>query len=293
MYKHEWKNLPRVQRWDPVNLSGCPEETDMIYSVADAVVRPGTYSTVNYGTDNVITLKYTDDPNFYRESFLRFDLSQASNQGPWNSVKLVLTISAIDMDVTFPITIELVSNNAWNEMQITFDTKPTSTQFVRNVTRSQGSTSVSVDVTQVVNSAFIGDKNSKVSFRLYRSSGSGERLDFHSRQSASGTDFYPRLELSGVSTTTGTSSLPTTTGSRPSLSTTSSTSGAVTTERISITTSDASSTTGVGYSESNGGGDFATGSTSEESSKQHSLATQLTSSFVIVTLLSVLLPFLR
>lgn len=90
--------------------------------VADTYVRDGTFAAINYGTETNLAVKYSTSAGFKRETFLRFDL--AAVNGGIQSADLQLTpLSASSPGLQV---VASVTNNAWGETALTWNTKPDS-----------------------------------------------------------------------------------------------------------------------------------------------------------------------
>lgn len=210
-WKNAWKNLPRYTNLTIPYVSGCPLAVDpiQVYSEADSYVRAGMYANTAYGSEGILSVKYAASEDVLRESFLRFDLSSLPSDLQVSNATMVLTVSTIDRNNDFTFNLERVSDNSWQEASITYNSKPTTTQFVKNVLRPQGVNLLRIDVTQQVQQSMA---QKKISFWLRKESGSDERLEFYSKEAA-GISTRPRLEIiassgAGVPQTTQSSAGP-------------------------------------------------------------------------------------
>jgi len=203
-FKHAWKDQPRaISNYVPTNFSKCPAYPDAVFEIpeADAFVRGGDYADQNYGLNSTLEVKYASDASFTRESWFICDLSSYINQPPFLSADLVLFVQSIDLDDDFTFNVDDVTDVNWSENTITWNNKPTVTTNIGQFTRAQGDTQIQVDILSQVN-AKLSNSISKISLRVYKASGTGERLILYSKDSASEA-YYPRIEFSSVYSTTG------------------------------------------------------------------------------------------
>ena len=93
-----------------------------LFPESDTYVRNGTYASINYGASPTMTVK-KDDIDWYRESFLRFDLSSVS--GDILNARLCLkTESCGEGIANSNVDAKFVVSDNWNENTMTWNTKP-------------------------------------------------------------------------------------------------------------------------------------------------------------------------
>ncbi len=87
----------------------------------DTYVRGGSSADSNYGTAPLLIIKDTNNPFYNREVYLKFNLS-----GQTNIQKVTLQIYAANTQdgTVASILCKLISDDSWDEAQITWNTKP-------------------------------------------------------------------------------------------------------------------------------------------------------------------------
>lgn len=150
--------------------------------MADAFVRGGSYSALNYGTAPTLDVKTNlADNNTIRKSYLKFSLAGISNVG-----SATLRVYGSNYEDDFPLSVYTyaVDDNSWTESGITFANAParpaTAIKLlkVNNVQKYY-----EVDVTSLVQAQLNDDK--MVSFLLENTDGRNKRVVFNSREAAS------------------------------------------------------------------------------------------------------------
>ncbi|HYF50430.1 MAG TPA: DNRLRE domain-containing protein [Planctomycetota bacterium] len=130
---------------------------------ADALVRGGAYAGSNFGATSQLTVKLTTNPDYTRESFLRFDTSSVA--GTITSAKVRLRIETTDTANAFTHSARFVSSNSWAESAITWNSKPAAGSVLKtwspNTVGNGGV--VEIDVTSQVQAARSGDKKISLS----------------------------------------------------------------------------------------------------------------------------------
>ena len=91
--------------------------------VADALVRNGTYSTVNYGNETTLFTKFATSDGFSRSTYLKFGLGTATNI---TSAKLRIYGNNIESAIATAVTAYAVDNDNWTETGVTWANGPTS-----------------------------------------------------------------------------------------------------------------------------------------------------------------------
>lgn len=96
---------------------------------ADAMVRSGSYSDDNYGTDTRLGVRNISNTDYYKESFLRFRISHFDN--PVQSAVLRLYGQRTSATGNAQMEVQRATGN-WTESSITFNNKPSVTGAVIN-----------------------------------------------------------------------------------------------------------------------------------------------------------------
>lgn len=123
--------------------------------VADAYVINGASAGVNYGTANVLVTK-NDGVGYYRQAYLRFDLSTLS--GSVSNARLVMTPTSLGGYAGLVNQVQLVPTDSWNETTLTWNNQPAATTLLGSWTLGAAYAPVYLDLTAQINSALAGDK---------------------------------------------------------------------------------------------------------------------------------------
>jgi glucose/arabinose dehydrogenase len=99
---------------------------------ADAFVRGGTFASTNFGTSPKLVLKFTSDPGFTRETFLKFDLRPVATIGT-ATLRLFGAIADARV-VDIPVNVLGLGNSGWSETAVTWNTRPASSTPVLDIT---------------------------------------------------------------------------------------------------------------------------------------------------------------
>ncbi len=96
--------------------SGCNATTTTLNPTADAYVRTGTFSGNNYGSDNNLVVKNSPSDDYYREAYLKFNLSGISN----------ITSATLRLNGNANLTVVAygVDNDSWTEGGINANNVP-------------------------------------------------------------------------------------------------------------------------------------------------------------------------
>jgi hypothetical protein len=158
-------------------------EPQYIYPEADAYFK----GTINYGSDDRLGIKNTTDIAFFRESFLRFDLTGATSNP--NEVKLRLfVLRAGDAGITYLA--EFVTDDTWTESSITSSAHPAGAS---EIGRWKHNSDVNLDIKKAYSETIAADK--KLSIKLSAVESSVSQLEYASRENTSAGK-RPRLEIS-------------------------------------------------------------------------------------------------
>ena len=160
-----------------------------IIVLEDATVRGGSYSKMNYGKEQTIEIKGSND-DYARKAYLKFSLEGITEKDPV-SVTLELT-SRSGQTTEELITVEVGETDSdWSEKTITFDERPRFNKIIARK-RTYAKQTCSIDVTEYVKQA-IADGKDTVSFGLQGTE--GWKLNFNSKESNSSV---PKLRIAYV-----------------------------------------------------------------------------------------------
>lgn len=172
--------------------------TEMLNAEADAYVHGGN-QTVNYGTEEKLTVK-KDATAYYREAFLRFDLSTITGSALDKAiVRLNETRTNTGVGPTYNWQLYFIADDSWDETTITYSNKPTIGALMDEVPQVKitgGPVAIEWDITSYVNTELAGDK--KISMVLIGSANNNTGdADFASREN---TDVSLRPQLRWIKT---------------------------------------------------------------------------------------------
>ncbi|XGA12897.1 DNRLRE domain-containing protein [Paenibacillus thiaminolyticus] len=193
-------NVP-VSTYGAVFLTGT-EETPMwvgkgamISPAADAYVRNGTYADINYGSANGLVVKDDGSNGYVREAYIRFDLTGLS--GAVEEAKISLTTIAKQLS-SLSNQAQLVSDNSWDEMKITWNNKPAGGAIIASWDVAEVGENVQIDVTRQVKDALAHGQD-KLSFVIRSSANYGSLGDstYASREHPDKA-LRPSMEIKGA-----------------------------------------------------------------------------------------------
>ncbi|MEA2734369.1 MAG: hypothetical protein QOE14_820, partial [Humisphaera sp.] len=169
------------------------ETLNGINPVADATVRGGTSSTLNFGSDTDLAIKNdtSTSANNDREAFLRFDLSSFLTSPASAFVRMMpfATPAVLQHAAAF------VASDTWLESGITWDTRPASSTVMGTWTPTAGAWS-QVAATSQAAAAFASDK--LLSMKVYSVTESAAApVQYYSREFADAT-LRPMLVVSNL-----------------------------------------------------------------------------------------------
>lgn len=153
--------LDVYDRMQVLELSGPtdsnPTPTASIVPEADAFVRAGFYQDENYGTEPILAVKNIE-PDFNRQSFLRFDVSTLQANA---KVSLTLTVASLGGEnaTIRPIELWTLDDDTWGEREVTWATKPALGRRLTtfNVTETDIRQQITLDVSDYVNAERASD----------------------------------------------------------------------------------------------------------------------------------------
>lgn len=156
-------------------------------AVADLYVRDGSYANSNFGSDTILTVKQDPTAGFTREAFLRFAVPPYP--GGLALAQLRLQPNAANLPGVHAVA--LVTNDTWDELNTTWNTKP-----VANVPVATWLPQAGVPVQASVADAILqkSPATGLLSLRVYATNSTADgRVDYASRES--GGVNAPRLSL--------------------------------------------------------------------------------------------------
>lgn len=145
----------------PTNISTLAPAAISLFPTADALVRAGSYSDINYGVDTMLVLKKSADPIYTRSSYLKFDIS--SVQGTVNSAILRLYAYIVQAGGASTITAEIIDDDSWTENGITYSNQPSITGTPISTFTVSATGAILIDVTSAVKSQSDGFLTIKLS----------------------------------------------------------------------------------------------------------------------------------
>jgi len=138
----------------------------IINVVEDSFVRGGQFGNTNYGSDDKLIVKSSTNPNFIRESYLKFN---TKGLYPHYNCKLKLYNS-----ITSSFLIQISkTHTSWNESTITYNNKPGSIQNLVPIIINQGN--ISIDISSLIQS-------DKISLNIRTLNQTNDKLEFWSKE---------------------------------------------------------------------------------------------------------------
>jgi hypothetical protein len=95
-----------------------------VYPTDDATVRSGIYSAVNYGLEPTMYIKFSLDPNFTRQTYIKFPISDLA---PIGTQRVVVRLFGYYQSTLAPLSVQCytVPDVSWSQSTITWNNKPT------------------------------------------------------------------------------------------------------------------------------------------------------------------------
>jgi hypothetical protein len=160
----------------------CQPLTTSIYPEADAYFKGSTC----LGTDDRLGIKNTTDIAYFREAFIRFDLTgQAANIGDANLKLSVLRTG----DAGMAYKAELVESDAWGETSVTYENHPAASTEIGQWAHNSD---VVLNVKKVFQETAKLDK--KLSIKLSAVNPGVSQIEYASRENAT-VSLRPRIEI--------------------------------------------------------------------------------------------------
>lgn len=149
---------------------------------ADTYVNAGSLANTNYGTDPMLQVRtWSSDPNYTRESYMKFDLSSYSREV--GSVTLNVYAAVINTNGS-PLAFQLygVEDDTWTENRVTWNEKPVIDHYLANVNVGLTWKWIQVDVTSFVKAQLASDQ--VASFGLTQAAKNGALIHINSKENA-------------------------------------------------------------------------------------------------------------
>ena len=124
-------------------------------AVADSYVLNGASAGSNFGGANTLVTK-NDGVGYFRQSFLRFDLSGIS--GTIASARLLMTPTSLGNLASISNQVQLVPTDTWGESTLTWNNQPAAGTLLGSWSVSAANTAVALDVTSSAAAALGGDR---------------------------------------------------------------------------------------------------------------------------------------
>jgi len=179
--------------WAMLELEVAPvlkSSTNALLPVADATVRGGVNSNLNFGTAATLTVRNDSSSNNMQQAYLRWDLSGVTQTVVQARVRLVpvnVGTNGIEQGV------KVATSNAWVETGITFANQPgAGERFATWIPGTNGA--VSFDVTPQVLEALNNDRQLSLQLYSVRNVGTAGSVDYASREAAD-PNMRPQLLL--------------------------------------------------------------------------------------------------
>ncbi|MBL4677994.1 MAG: DNRLRE domain-containing protein [Mucilaginibacter sp.] len=142
-----------------INYKGVPVVDgpgERIAPVADAFVRDGSFSLLNYGADTSLVVKGSKVSNYQRTAYLKFSLANISSV---NAATLRLYGRNIDNSNTINLSLFGLENDSWSENGIAFNNAPQpAAAAISSAALSGVSSRIEFDVTAFIKAQVAGDR---------------------------------------------------------------------------------------------------------------------------------------
>ena len=172
-------NLGAIGTSSPVTLTANPITN--LLALADAHVRDGSYSNLNFGTNIIMECQTTNGSGNNRDIYFKFDISNLSSN--ISSAKLSV-FAAVSTNGIVTNTVYAVTNTSWVETTITWSNKPArgAALSTNNVSGTNGSWYL-YDVTGYIQSQKAAGSN-WVSLALHDPTNTTRLISINSRKNA-------------------------------------------------------------------------------------------------------------
>ncbi len=148
------------------------------YPSDDAYVRGGASADVNFGNEAVLVVKKGSVSDFYRKTFLKFDLAGSGITGLQSAKLRLYAVSGDVIDVTVYET-----DDNWTESDITWSNAPSIGNSLGNISVNANGQYYELDVTQYVQTQINGDE--AISIVVYDANSTNKQISFNSKDASS------------------------------------------------------------------------------------------------------------
>ena len=156
---------------------------------ADAYVRDGSYASLNFGSDPLLTVKLGAS-GLARESYLRFPAPLM----PGSLAEAVLQLTPVATNFPAVHLLGVVTNDTWSESSLTWNNRPASSTVLAGWTAHAG-VPIQVPLTSLYAQEQVGD--GLISLRIYATNTTSDgRVDYASRENSPA--LAPRLMVTST-----------------------------------------------------------------------------------------------
>ncbi|WP_282940056.1 DNRLRE domain-containing protein [Paenibacillus sp. RC67] len=159
--------------------------------LADTYMNGGSLANTNYGTSPILQVRtWTGDPNYSRESYMKFDLSSYTGELGTATLNVYAVVNNANGS---PLAFQLygMEDDSWSENMTTWNDKPVMDHYLANVNVGLTWKWIQVDVTSFVKAQLESDQ--VASFGFTQGAKSGALIHINSKES---TANQPYLSLS-------------------------------------------------------------------------------------------------
>lgn len=174
---------------DNVSVStGSSSTTITLSPTDDAYVRGGSYASSNYGSDSQLVIKQGSSSDYFRKSYLSFDLSNEGLSSVSSAVVRVYASTSGSIDIT-----AYQTGDSWTENAINWNNAPGFGSTLGAVSFSSSGQYYEWDITTYVQNELANDEVVSVAF--YDAGASNTQIVLNSKEASSNT---PQLVISGT-----------------------------------------------------------------------------------------------
>ena len=161
-------------------MSSPQQQIDVLNPIEDAYVRGGASADINYGSDDTLEVKQGSNSNFFRKTYLNFDVSNPEDVDA--AVLRLYASRSRDINVTLYAT-----SSAWGEDTITWNNAPLEGAEIATVVMGPEDQWYEWDVSSYLS----GLSDESVSFVLYDENADNRTIRFSSKEG----DHPPELKV--------------------------------------------------------------------------------------------------
>ncbi|ULL14880.1 hypothetical protein DVH26_10755 [Paenibacillus sp. H1-7] len=174
----------------PVYALESNDDEIQIPALADTYVNPGSSANLNFGSSPTLQVRTWSDPNYTRESYMKFDLSSYPGQLGTATLNVYAAVNNANGS---PLAFQLygVEEDSWTENMMIWNDKPAMNHYLANVDVGLTWQWIQVDVTSFVKAQLASDQ--MASFGLTQAAKNGALIHINSKESPAN---QPYLSLS-------------------------------------------------------------------------------------------------